>query len=396
MLIHTLPKTEAEAAVIARVKQLTDFKWTPVRDVPTYTKEGGQTVLEAGVEVTGFPYSSPDRHDTFLTENISFESFLTAIPNPYSKIYQFSHSGVNACYFGIVCNGLVRYALGIQRRVPTAIWGTIPGMNKIIEAGEYKVDDLLLCDVLHANGNGRNHVAIITDILKNENGEIVEIEVSEAVRPSCRRATYSTERFYEKYKLFALWRYEKLEEVPPLDKAADRFLWESGAEKIAPKIAIDKGNRSNYIAGDDVQFAVSVEETDTVEIYCDGEVVKSFPVTKRAIFPYAPKRGYYTARLKEAGDFVEFCVNEAELSAEVHDGIVTVKADPCDEKSRILYLDLREKGNKIGRIIEYHELTDEEKAKGVFSRPIPENCENFKVSFENEYGVWVHPMKSIF
>ena len=36
MFISTKPRNEREAAIIARSRQLTDFKWTPVRDVPTY------------------------------------------------------------------------------------------------------------------------------------------------------------------------------------------------------------------------------------------------------------------------------------------------------------------------------------------------------------------------
>ena len=85
-LIRTLPDTSAKAAVIARSKQLTDFKWTPLRDVPTYLRNVGNTVLPAGVEVTGFPYSSTELTDKFLCENVSFESFLTAVSNPDSLI----------------------------------------------------------------------------------------------------------------------------------------------------------------------------------------------------------------------------------------------------------------------------------------------------------------------
>ena len=37
MKITTKKINSAEAAVIARARQLTDFRWTPLRDVPTYT-----------------------------------------------------------------------------------------------------------------------------------------------------------------------------------------------------------------------------------------------------------------------------------------------------------------------------------------------------------------------
>ena len=38
------------------------------------------------------------------------------------------------------------------------------------------------------------------------------------------------------------------------------------------------------------------------------------------------------------------------------------------------------------------ELTEEEKETGVFTREIPADAANFKVYFENKYGVWTHTM----
>ena len=166
MLIGTKPANAAEYAAIARSKQLTDFKWTPVRDVPTYIVGIGNTVLPAGVTVTGFPYASEERNDKFICENVSFESFMSAVKNPYSKIYQPGHAAYSAINYGIVCNGLLRYAFGIPYRVSTARWYTIPGMRQIKPRGEYTVDEMRLCDVLYAFGEGRNHVAMITDILR--------------------------------------------------------------------------------------------------------------------------------------------------------------------------------------------------------------------------------------
>ena len=172
MLISTLPGTSAEAAVLARAKQLTDFTWTPYRDVPIYTNTEGLTVLPAGVPVKGFPYSSTEETDKFFVENVSFETFLTAIPNPHSILYQPGRGALGACNYGVVCNGFVRYALGIPYRIPTSKWLTIPGMRFVKRRGEYTVDDMCLCDVLWAYGEGRNHVAMITDILRNENGAV--------------------------------------------------------------------------------------------------------------------------------------------------------------------------------------------------------------------------------
>ena len=393
-LNRTLPDTPGKAAVIARSKQLTDFKWTPIRDVPTYLNAVGNTVLPAGVEVTGIPYSSTESIDKFITENVSFESFLTAVANPDSLVYSVGHAAYNCCNYGIVCNGLARYALGIKRRVSTKCWESIPGMRYVSKHGEYSADDIELCDVLYACWGGRNHVALITDLLRDESGKIVEIEVSEAVRPSCRRKSYTLDEYFEKYKLFALMRYDYLESVPPFDLEIDGVL-HSGLDKKAPKICVNGGNKSNYLVGNETIISVFGDDNDVVEIICNGKVVEEIKVGAKAVIPRKFDRGYYEARLKNANESVFFCVNKAKIDYSVDGDILSISADPCDPKSEILYFDFRVAGFGCASLAKNEELTDEERQSGSFSRPIPSDGYNFKVYFKNAYGVWVHPMKNI-
>lgn len=393
-LFSTLPSTDAQRAVIQRSRQLTDFKWTPARDVPSYFK-GANIVLPEGREVCGFPYASTEGTDKFFTENVTFETFLSAIPNPQSKLYQPGRAAYNACNYGIVCNGLARYALGIQRRVSTAKWLTIPGMRIVAQKGAYTFEDIMLCDVLYAYGEGRNHVSLITDILKTKDGKVIKIEVSEAVRPSCIRACYTQDEFNKKFALFSLCRYDFLESVPQLDEKTDDMLWNSGIEKSRPKISVDNGNKSNYLVGETVLFSVYSESPDKMLIYKDGELIESISVGAVAIIPRNLGRGYYKATLENDGACVEFCVNKAKLAYTVTDNLITVTADPCDKESSIHYADFRQAGIGCASLAKYEELTDEEKQSGVFTRPIPDGGENFKVYFENEYGVWTHPMIKI-
>ncbi len=398
MLISSKPKNEGEAAVIARARQLTDFKWTPVRDVPTYLSlTKGNGVLPAGVEQTGFPYASTERIDKFFCENISFESFLTAIPNPDSKLYQAGHASLRACNFGVVCNGLVRYALGIRERVNTQNWSSLPGMRQIKQKGEYTVDEMQLCDVLHAYGEGRNHVSLITDIIRNEDGKIEFVEVSEAVRPTCKRKSYTPEEYYEAFKLFSLWRYDLLGSVPPLDEEQNTLLFESGLEKISPSIAVDNGNKSNYRLGEEILISVFGEEENVVVLSRGGEAIEEIKVYGNAKIAITLERGYYTASLKNGGERVEFAVTIPEISYECDGKSITVHIDPMDKKSKILHMELRKKINKegFGGLAKVLPLTEEEKKSGIIKRPIPENAENFKIYFENEYGVWTHKMVHI-
>ena len=119
-LYRTKPDTEGKRAVLLRSRLLTEFKWTPKRDIASY-KKGEPCILPAGEEISGFPYSSTEISDKFITENISFETFLSMIPNPdsalYNKNYGGGYNGKIWTYCGIVCNGLVRFSYNIQRRV---------------------------------------------------------------------------------------------------------------------------------------------------------------------------------------------------------------------------------------------------------------------------------------
>ena len=392
MLYSTKPKTASEAAVIARSRQLTDFKWTPVRDIPTFIRSKGNGIIPAGIEVSGFPYASNERTDKFFCENISFETFLSVIANPDSKLYQPGHAAYSVCNYGIVCNGLVRYALGIDYRVSTARWHTIPGMRMIKARGEYTLRDVRLCDVLYVHAPERSHVALITDVLRDESGEAVAVEISEAVRPLCVRRTFSAEGFSKFASLFGLWRYDLLESVPPFDEKSDELLWHSGIEKRRPRISVDNGNKSNYSEGDEILFSVFAEGENTVIISRDGEFVEEVKTFGRAFFPRVLNRGYYTATLKCGGESVEFAVTSPKISFEVCGGYITVKADPRDEKSIIHYMDYRQKGVGSASLEKYEVITEEERRSGVIRRPLVPNGENFKVYFKNPYGIWTHKM----
>jgi hypothetical protein len=395
MLISTQPKNEGERAALARSHQLTELVWTPVRDVPTLFQRKN-CVLPAGVPVNGFPYASTEKTDKFITENVSIRTFLSAIKNPDSKLYQPGQAQYYVCNYGIVCNGLARYAFGIPYRVSTKCWETIPGMRRVADHGCYKAEDIRLLDVLYAFGEGRNHVALVTDILKDESGAIREIEVSDAVRPSCHRVRYDLDAFFEKWKLFHLDRYDYLADVPPVNEA-DAALLRDYADGSAPNpIEVDNGDFSNYLLGQIAVISTFTEGEDTVEIIRDGEIVEAYDISGRTMRSFEPTaRGYYTARLKNNGAEVHFAFLRAKTSYTVENGSITVTADPCDEKSEIHYMDFRVSGESPSALAKYEVLSEEERCRGVITRKIPSDAGSFKVYYRNPYGIWTHPLTPI-
>ena len=394
MRISTLPKNDGERAALTRSHQLTELVWTPVRDVPSFIQKKN-CLLPAGVPLKGFPYSSTEKTDKFITENVSIKTFLSTIRNPYSTIYQPGQGAFYTCNYGIVCNGLARYALGIPYRVSTVHWEDIPGMRRIADHGCYSAEDIRLLDVLYAFGEGRNHVALITDILRDESGVIREIEVSEAVRPTCRRACYPTEEFFKKYALFHLDRYDDLANVPPLDET-DAALLRAYKDEAPHAIEIDNGDCSNYLLGQIATLSTFTEEEDTVEIYRDGMLYESFDIKGPTVRAFEPeKRGYYTAKLRKNGAEVHFAFLHAKTCYKREGDRITVTADPCDKKSEIHYMDFRIPGKSPRALAKYEILSEEEKRSGIITRKIPENAGSFKVYYRGAYGIWTHPLTEI-
>ena len=364
----TQPDSKGKAAALKRAAQLTEFTWTPLRDVPTHTKQAGRTVLPAGVPVKGMPYSSTEANDKFITENVSFETLLSAMANPDSVLYQKSLEGKNSStYYGIVCNSLVRYCLGISGRYNTKRWGDIPGMYLIKEQGTYTPDDMELGDVLHAFGNGRNHVALITDLLKDESGRIVEVEVSEAVSPSC----YPVEEFHEKYALFSIWRYALIDELPESDPALDELLFAGGVEAQKSDIAIDYGNKSNYPEGEETVISLFRDAENLVEIRRGDELIEQLKVSGSGQIRRTFERGYYTITLQNTGERVEFCVNAPHISHTVENEYIHITVDSADPESQILHMEFREKGENTASLVAIEQLSLQEKRTGAFTRKIP-------------------------
>ena len=401
-----MQEIKGKQAVLARARLLTEFMWTPLGDVPVYNKQLGlKTALPAGQPVKGMLYSSTEPTDKFVCENISFETFRTIVQNPHSALYTKDLAGHNNswAYFGIVCNGFVRYCLNIHRRYSTKRWFTIPGIHKVLEAGCYRAEELEICEVLYAYGQGANHVALITDLKKDETGRVLEIEVSEAIRPSCMRRQFSTAEFFEKYKLFSVCRYDLIDEVPMPKEQDVRFFAPDSVP--SPILALDCGNKTNYRTNEDV--VISAFYQGEMVISCGDEVIETIaaPCSVVRRFP----RGYYRVCL--AAETVEFCVTELEIFHEVKDGLLHIRAAACDPKSKLLYMEFREGSGKspgpdgqpakvfydsrCAPLSKVEELTAQEKETGVFARPIPGDAVHFKVYFENPYGVWTHTMIKI-
>ncbi len=388
-----VPETRAKAEIIRRSRFITDTEWTPLRDIRSHPIRNPEEphYHKAGVTVRGMPYSSVEAVDKFIGENVSFHTFISALDNPDSILYNRDLIGFkNASgYYGCVCNETVRHAIGIPYRYNTFHWYEMPGMRKIADAGCYTADMIELCDVLHYNSGKGGHVALITDILRDDDGNIAMIEISEASMPRCVRHSFTVEDYFKKYDKYSLCRYDYLDRMPDHSAEDEALLFsERATKRTIPSIAQWFGDRANCLEGEEVVISVFSSAP------CEAEIIRDGTVTEKIRFEAPGKvsrrllRGDYVIRHSVTGEETELRVNRPLIDYRTEGDTISVISDAMDAGSELLYFDFRTAGEKLGFLIRVEHLTPEELASGRFSRRIPQDAGNIKLYYRNAFGIW--------
>lgn len=193
--------------VLQRAYLLASVEWTPLRPVP---KRGGG-YYPANVMVTGVPYSSVKELDTYLFQNVSYHTFMTAVHNPNSVLYTEDISlppyhGTNcATYYGAVCSSSIMWALGLD--VPYYA-------NQIINMPDYftmnthqEIDSLRVCDVIWKSG----HLQMIYD-MEFRADTLYRIKTFETSGPNAHINNYTKDQFLNVWNSngYVGYRYNKM------------------------------------------------------------------------------------------------------------------------------------------------------------------------------------------
>ena len=319
-LIHDIPSSEGVRNGLKRAKRLVEAQFTPVKAFPIVnyyihadgSKTYDETHAPAWLPQKGMPYSSVRRFETYIGMNVSFETFYSALTNPDSVVYTKPITGTNQNvhnHYGIVCSCFASEVLAFPYRTPCIRIPDLPGVR---EVPAEPLEGLRLLDIVL---NVKVHVAIITDIERDENGTVRFITVSESVLPNCRATRFNVEEFrnYWLNRDFRIYRYDYLDRIP---YEPDPFLPlpEDGPlpePKINRVLMTDYGNKANYRLGEEVLVSVFKEGYDRLALEDPDGEVSCFPV-KEGKCPLRPEKpGFYkvsAVKNEEASDPVEFCV----------------------------------------------------------------------------------------
>ena len=160
-------------------------------------------------------------------------------------------------------------------------------------------------------------------------------------------------------------------------------------------IAVDYGNKSNYMAGDTTVISSFAEGDNVVQIFRDDVLVEEIAVSGYEKIERVLERGYYIVKLKGTDYYNEFCVCQPEITYKVEGNVITVYASSGDSESQIAHFEFRQKGTKVAGLEKMITLTDEEKESGIIVEELTKNSHTFKVTFQNKYGMWTHKIIKI-
>lgn len=285
---------------VKKAYQLTNIAFTPLQ--PIAYNVG---IYQPNTTYSGMIYSSVKEIGTYVGSNVSFHTFMTAIHNPRSKIYtdridKSPYHGTNCCsYYGVVCSSLVSYALGLS---PIHSSYDFVASEEMEELDYSNIDSFHIADLLWKSG----HVALITNVVRDKNDNVVSLEISEAIQGGCRRYSVAKSAFNKSVapKFEKVLRYKYLDiniNYTPAPEFVTVFDEDPFPFEFNEDICADKGDKSCYFVGEDVVLNLSSPK-GTVEIYKDNALLSEVEVDSLDLRLTDLDYGYYQARIVE-GEF---------------------------------------------------------------------------------------------
>ena len=417
--LHDLPENKGVENGLKRAMQMTDIRWTPWRYMAGsqsfyVSDENGEIVRQyapiffsPAQPNIGMVYSSVLKNQKFLGYNVSLESFMTALTDPASVLYEknLHGSGRNnvGCWYGIVCSCFASYVHDLPVRTICRDW---PAVENVTKLGQPDVESLKLLDlILHT----KKHIAVITDILRDENGRVQLIEVSEAVLPKCKRSCFTPEEFRGNWygRDFEIYRKADTENIsytpsPFVRIEADPDRGISGdpalpAYEYNKDLMPNHGNAANYAASDEIFLDILSEGWAQVKVQKEGSSAFTVYDVKNGRAEVTEKEpGFYAAKAVKADGTesapVSWAVTGIGMKSDkavYHPGekaVFTFDAPDGTDVYRFSINRLKTSGEKKNKF-----LDEAEKQSSSVEAEVPQEPDDYFafVSAKNQYGIYV-------
>ena len=159
-------------------------------------------------ETYHLPYGQPVNSGKFIGYGVELEDFLMAAADADSVFYstQSEFNGWTSVYYATDCAAFVAMCWGTVRQDCSTLpyYSTYKG--KPTEANVYSI--LQLGDALDSTSVG--HVVLVSDLIYDDNGKLIQIEITEQTPPQLKRTYFTPAELAEKYgEEFGIYRYER-------------------------------------------------------------------------------------------------------------------------------------------------------------------------------------------
>ncbi len=370
------PHRVSSNEVLERAYQMATIEWTPINPVPM---RGGD-FYEPGITVKGVPYSQAMITNSYLFQDVSFHTFITAVHNPRSVFYtedisQPPYNGNNcAAYYGSVCSTSVMWALGFNIPYLTFHIIDLPYMKKL---EHQELDSLKVCDVLWKSG----HVQMVYEV-EHQADTLYKVKLFEQSGKRAHINSYSKKglkQMWEEYGYVA-YRYEHLS-YSSEPASFSGFKEVDFNDDLCPS----KGDKAVYRTDDTIAVNIFNFNYDEIVLMKDGQEMLAEPITGDLHQYRDLPVGIYEVYLRLGESYsspVSFEVFDTEIKVSLDKGrneMVIYFKSPDIADYVILF-------ERVGRP-HYFQISDQDRLKGYFVMPawnVPEYyC---KVVFRGEYG----------
>lgn len=397
--------TAWQEKTIEYARIMSGVKWTPVAE--TMPRRGGY--FTAGKEYVGVPYSSVKHVGCYIGFDVFLKTFLAAVENPQSVLYTENLYGKvkNAeCYYGKVCSSYTSYALqcGIwyvsEQHGPRFRSGV--GIVEPQSAQAAHAGDIIYTPP--ASKNGGSHVELVTEVVRNEAGEVTHVRVEES-RP---QTTSNTLRGAGAFDSHLSSRNRELYRITDLnawrgDNKAESFLFpnyedDSATPQINRVLLLDRGDWVPYVKGQPVKINIMDRDgwgVRALVIKRGDKVVEEIET---------PGKGVVQRSFDICGDYSALCkMNDGSLSQPCEFAVCELDASlPSTKLSRGAPWNLKLTTNNMKAIIVYFKsstdgydehnvfITEDDRQAGKVTIPasVTQNADRMEAWLigENRYG----------
>lgn len=363
--------------VLQRAYSMASFEWTPLKAVP---KRGGG-YYPPDVTVTGVPYSSVKELNTYLFQDVTYHTFMTAVHSPMSVLYtedisQPPYHGTNcATYYGAVCSSSVMWALGFDLPYSSGHIIQLPDftMNECQD-----IDSLKICDVIWKSG----HVQMIYD-MEFRADTLYRITTFETSGINSHIKNYTKAQFLNMWNAgnYVGYRYNKL-----IQSKEPAVIQDWAPIAYNDYLCPSKGDRAVYRATDTVTIHIYESNYDEIVLTKGASMIASDVNNGIMQQYYGLQSGIYNVFLQGSQGktaSVSFEIVETNVGYEwSYDGdnvIIHFDSSAKPEYAAFCYLS----GGSY-----YYPISDLDRWRGYTVVPCPSNpnlcyC---KVIFKGEYG----------